>query len=132
RPAASPRHIQGRIHFEALSFRPPRLFCYRPGYRLPLPGYRTIIMDPAILPRRSNALGVHSVNRFAFSVPDLPVAEQFYRAFGLDVRRAGERLDLYTEGHPHCWGSIYANGKPKKLQYLSFGAYEDDFVALGR
>jgi catechol 2,3-dioxygenase-like lactoylglutathione lyase family enzyme len=87
-------------------------------------------METTRLPRRRNALGVHSVNRFAFSVPDLAAAEQFYRAFGLDVRRAGDRLDLYTYGHSHRWGSIHGNGKPKKLQYLSFGAYEEDFAAL--
>ena len=81
-------------------------------------------------PRRRNVLGVHSLNRFAFSVPDLAPAEQFYRAFGLDVRRMGDRLDLYTYGHPHCWGSIHANGKPKRLQFLSFGVYEEDFAAF--
>jgi catechol 2,3-dioxygenase-like lactoylglutathione lyase family enzyme len=83
-------------------------------------------------PRRSNALGVHSINRFAISVPDLGPAERFYSAFGLDTRREGSRLDVYAHGHPHRWGSIYADGKPKKLQYLSFGAYEEDFDALER
>jgi len=83
-------------------------------------------------PRRTNALGVHSINRFAISVPDLGPAERFYSAFGLDTRREGSRLDVYAHGHPHRWGSIYADGKPKKLQYLSFGAYEEDFDALKR
>jgi len=87
---------------------------------------------PAAPPRRPNALGVHSLNRFVFSVPELDAAERFYRAFGLDVRRSGNRLDLHTHGHPHCWGSLYANGQPKKIQYLSFGAYEDDFDAIAR
>jgi catechol 2,3-dioxygenase-like lactoylglutathione lyase family enzyme len=82
------------------------------------------------LPRRPNALGVHSLNRFGFSVPDLAPAERFYTAFGLDVRRHGDRLDLYSHGHPHRWGSIHADGSPKRLQYLSFGAYEEDFEAL--
>ncbi|MEP6944149.1 MAG: VOC family protein [Betaproteobacteria bacterium] len=84
----------------------------------------------APLPRRRNALGVHSLNRFAFSVPDLAPAEKFYAAFGLDTRREGNRLDVYTHGHKHRWGSIHADGKPKKIQYLSFGAYEQDFDAL--
>lgn len=83
-------------------------------------------------PRRSNALGVHSLNRFAFSVPDLAVAERFYAAFGLDAQRDGDRLDLHTQGHGHCWGSVHANGQPKKLQYLSYGAYTEDFDALAR
>lgn len=88
-------------------------------------------MDTQAAPiRRRNALGVHSLDRFVFSVPELAPAERFYRAFGLDVRREGKRLDLYTHGDPHCWGSVHANGEPKKLQYLCFGAYDDDLPAL--
>ena len=60
--------------------------------------------------RRKNALGIHSLNRFVFSVPDLDPAEQFYDAFGLDVRRDGDRLDLHTHGHAHCWGSVHGDG----------------------
>jgi catechol 2,3-dioxygenase-like lactoylglutathione lyase family enzyme len=92
----------------------------------------TTMETQAPLLRRRNALGVHSLNRFAFSVPDLPEAERFYRAFGLDTERHGDRLDLRTHGNGHCWGSVYPNGKPKKLQYLSFSAYDDDFDALAR
>jgi catechol 2,3-dioxygenase-like lactoylglutathione lyase family enzyme len=90
----------------------------------------TVAGAQATMPRRSNALGVHSLQRFVFSVPDLAPAEAFYRTFGLDVRRDGNRLDLYTHGHPHCWGSVHANGAPKRLQYLSFAAYPDDMDAL--
>jgi catechol 2,3-dioxygenase-like lactoylglutathione lyase family enzyme len=82
--------------------------------------------------RRQNALGIHSLNRFVFSVPDLTQAERFYQAFGLDIRRDGNRLDLRTQGNAHCWGSVHANGEPKKLQYLSFGAYDEDLEALAR
>ena len=84
----------------------------------------------AALIRRRNALGVHSLDRFAFSVPDLAEAERFYRSFGLDVSRQGDRLDLRTYGEPQCWGRVHGNGQPKRLQYLRFGAYEDDFAAL--
>ncbi len=90
----------------------------------------TVASSQPTMPRRHNALGVHSLNRFVFRVPDLAPAEAFYRSFGLDARRDGDRLDLYTHGHPHCWGSVHANGAPKRLQYLSFGAYADDFDAL--
>ena len=83
-------------------------------------------------PRRPDTLGVHSLDRFVFSVPDLAEAERFYQAFGLDVRRDGNRLDLYAHGHPHCWGSVHANGQPKRLQYLCFGAYEEDSEPLAR
>jgi catechol 2,3-dioxygenase-like lactoylglutathione lyase family enzyme len=89
-------------------------------------------MDETRLLRRRDALGVHSLDRFVFSVPDLAAAERFYQAFGLDVRREDGRLDLRTYGSDHCWGSVHADGKPKKLQYLSFTAYEDDFDALAK
>ena len=89
-------------------------------------------MESQIPPRRENALGVHSLNRFVFSVPELAPAEQFYKAFGLDTRRDGDRLALHTYGNTHCWGSVVANGKPKRLQYLSFGCYDGDFDALTR
>jgi len=92
----------------------------------------TVTRAQATTPRRTNALGVHSLNRFVFTVPDLAPAEAFYRSFGLDARRDGDRLDLYTQGHPHCWGSIHANGQPKRLQYLSFAAYAEDFDALAQ
>ncbi len=80
--------------------------------------------------RRANALGIHSLDRFAISVPDLGEAERFYRSFGLEVRRDADRLDLHTFGHPQRWGSVHADGRPKKLQYLRFGCYAEDFDAL--
>ena len=80
--------------------------------------------------RRAGAFGVHSLYRFAFTVPDLDEAERFYWAFGLSPRRIGDRLDLYTHGHPHCWASIHQNGAQKKLQYVSYAVYEDDFDAF--
>ncbi len=77
-------------------------------------------------PRREGALGVHSLHRFVFTVPDLDVAAAFYGDFGLDVRRQGDRLDLHTFGHAHRWGSIFEAPGPKRLQYVSFGAYAED------
>lgn len=71
--------------------------------------------------RRAGVTAVHSVNRFVFSVPDLAEAQRFYEAFGLDVRRSGERLDLHSFGHPHVWGSVFAGGAPKRLEYVSYG-----------
>jgi len=88
-------------------------------------------MNPqAAVLRRPNTLGVHSLDRFVFSVPDLEAAERFYRCFGLDVKRDGDRLDLAARVNPHVWGSVFANGRPKKIQYLRFSAYDDDFEAL--
>ena len=64
----------------------------------------TVTSGQPNMPRRSNALGVHSLNRFVFTVPDLAPAEAFYRSFGLDARRDANRLDLYTHGHPALLG----------------------------
>lgn len=97
---------------------------------MPVPNV-TPSIDPQDVPlRRRNALGVHSLDRYAFSVPDLAPAERFYTAFGLDVRRDGDHLDLHTHGHPHCWGRVHASGARKKLEYLRFGAYPEDVDAL--
>ena len=76
--------------------------------------------------RRPDVHAVHSLNRFTFSVPDLALAERFYRAFGLDVRRQHKRLDLYTYGHSHCWASVHELGDRKQLQYVSFGIFPED------
>ena len=81
-------------------------------------------------PRRKDALAVHSLQRFVFSVPDLREAAKFYRAFGLDVREIDGRLDLYAFGHPHRWGSIYQRPGGKRLEYVALGAYAEDFDAL--
>jgi len=82
--------------------------------------------------RRVGAIGAHSVNRFVYSVPDVVEAQRFYDAFGLNTRRIDDRLDLHTFGHPHCWGSLFANGKRKRLEYLSFGIYEEDQDSFAR
>ena len=84
------------------------------------------------LPRRAGVTAVHSLHRFVFTVPDLDAAERFYSAFGLDVRREGERIDLYTFGHPHRWGSVFRAPGRKKLQYLSFALYPEDLDPLRR
>ena len=84
------------------------------------------------LPRRTGVTAVHSLHRFVFTVPDLDDAQRFYTAFGLDARREGERLDLYSFGNPHRWGSIYRAPGRKKLQYLSFAAYPEDLEPLRR
>ena len=82
--------------------------------------------------RRNGATAVHSLNQFVFTVPKLDDAKRFYTEFGLDVRPGNGRIDLYSFGHPHCWGSIVEAPGRKKLQYLSFGAYEQDYDTLLR
>src|ERR1043166_1676370 len=75
--------------------------------------------------RRPGELGVHSLDRFNFSVPDLEAARKFYSSFGLDARAEGNALHIHTHGHGHRWGSV-VEGPRKKLQFISFGAFEDD------
>ena len=75
--------------------------------------------------RRPGVLGVHSLDHFSLTVPDLDQAKTFYETFGLDVRQEGRGIALHTHGHPHRWGTL-TEGPKKKLHYLSFGAFEDD------
>jgi len=75
---------------------------------------------------------IHSVDEFALGVPDLAQAEHFFSAFGLDVRREGRALGLYTFGHPHRWGRVLGGYPRKKLLWLSFGAYAPDMPVLAQ
>lgn len=79
--------------------------------------------------RRHDRLGVHSLDHFCMSVPDLGEAKRFYTVFGLDVRDENGELHLYTFGHPHRW-AIVRQGDTKQILYLSFGAYADDIETL--
>jgi catechol 2,3-dioxygenase-like lactoylglutathione lyase family enzyme len=87
--------------------------------------------DSVIAPTRGGgAVGVHSVDRIVVTVPDLGEAKHFYETFGLEVRRVGDRLDLYTFGGSHCWMSVHASGLPKQLQYLRLGIFAGDLDAM--
>src|SRR3546814_263694 len=90
-----------------------------------------IVADQAVLKRRVGVLGVHSIDHFAFEVPDLDEARKFYETFGLDVRDEAGGLGLYTFDHPHRWGLVTA-GSAKRLRYLSFGIFEDDIDAFDK
>lgn len=79
--------------------------------------------------RRPNVLGVHSLDHFALTVPDLAEAAAFYTAFGLDVRPDGNGIGLYTFDHPHRWG-LLQEGPRKQFGHLSFGIYADDLPAF--
>lgn len=71
------------------------------------------------------ALGVHSVDHFALTVPDLKVAQSYFSHFGLDVRERGGLLELRTYGNEHAWG-IVAEGERKRLHHISFGCFAHD------
>ena len=75
------------------------------------------------------AVGVHSLDQFVLTVPDLKPAQNFYQQFGLDVREKDNSLQLHTFGHEHRWGSV-AEGARKQIHHLSFGCYADDLPKL--
>ena len=76
--------------------------------------------------RRPGELGVHSLDRFNFAVPDIEAgAEILFVLRARRARKAGNALHIHTHGHPHRWGSV-VEGPRKKLQFISFGAFEDD------
>jgi catechol 2,3-dioxygenase-like lactoylglutathione lyase family enzyme len=80
---------------------------------------------------RGDALGIHSLDQFVLSVPDVLVAEKFYKDFGLDVYRSGNALTLKTLGNSHRWGGVIEGGR-KRLHHLSFGCYAEDLPRLKR
>ena len=75
--------------------------------------------------KRPGELGVHSLDQFNFMVPDLKAAEKFYGEFGLNLKEENGSIGLFTHGHSHRWGSV-SEGPRKKMQFVSFGAYEED------
>jgi catechol 2,3-dioxygenase-like lactoylglutathione lyase family enzyme len=82
-------------------------------------------------------LGVHSIDHFCLSVPDLKEARHFYTHFGLDVREVHDGIELYSFGNDQRWGAI-RRGTKKRLQYISLLAYPEDierfrhhFASLG-
>jgi catechol 2,3-dioxygenase-like lactoylglutathione lyase family enzyme len=91
----------------------------------------TAIVGKMGITKRPGELGAHSMDAFNMMVPDLRVAEDFYNTFGLDVRDEGGILALYTKGSSHRWAS-FVEGPSKKLNYISFGLFEEDFEPMKR
>jgi len=54
--------------------------------------------------RRAGVLGVHSLDHFSMSVPDLAAAKAFYESFGLDV------LGRQSAGALHAWRRTLMHG----------------------
>ena len=79
--------------------------------------------------RRPGELGVHSLDHFALTVPDLELARRFYNAFGLHMPEEGGKLGIYVPGQPHRWG-ILSEGPRKQHGFISFGVFEDDFAGF--
>ncbi len=76
--------------------------------------------------KRPGVQAIHSVDRVVMTVPDLAVAEAFYRDFGLDVQRADGRLQLRTFANPQIWAEVIQADGLKRLQYLRFGIFAED------
>ncbi len=89
----------------------------------------TMIRSFTPTPKRPGELGVHSLDHFSVVVPKMKVAEDFYAAFGLDLKADGNQLGLAAFGNPHRWGKL-TEGPSKKLKYISFAAYEEDMAPL--
>lgn len=70
-------------------------------------------------------LSVHSVHRCVTTVVDLDEAERFYRAFGLEVRREDDRLEISAFGAGHAVLHVVRADR-NRLRTLSFGVYEKD------
>lgn len=81
--------------------------------------------ESAAVMRRAGVLGVHSLDHYVLTVPDLVVAEQFYLNFGLDVKAQDGGLGLYTFGNSHCWVKV-VKGEKKRLSKVCFACFEDD------
>ncbi len=91
----------------------------------------TMIRSFVPRPKRAGELGVHSLDHFSITVPEMRIAEEFYAAFGLDLKADGNNLGLSTFGDHHRWG-VLTEGPAKKLKFISFGAYEEDMEPLRR
>lgn len=75
--------------------------------------------------RKPGALGVHSIGEFVLTVPRVEQAEDFYGAFGLDVRAQGDQLGLHTAGDGYRWGRVIP-GARKAMHHVSFHCFEED------
>lgn len=91
----------------------------------------TAITGKVEIVKRPGELGIHSMDTFNMVVPDLKVAEDFYKTFGLNVREEGNGLALYTFGSDQRWASI-GEGARKRLNFLSFAVFEEDFEPMKR
>jgi catechol 2,3-dioxygenase len=70
-------------------------------------------------------VGVHSLDHFVLTVPDLKTAERFYSDFGLDVRNVHNGIELRTFGSDQCWGRA-VEGLRKQLHHISLGCFAED------
>jgi catechol 2,3-dioxygenase-like lactoylglutathione lyase family enzyme len=81
--------------------------------------------------RRGQRPAIHSIGTFALTVPDLARAQDFYAAFGLDVREQGEGLTLATAADHYRWGRVVP-GARKAMHHVTFHCFAEDFEPFKR
>jgi catechol 2,3-dioxygenase len=81
--------------------------------------------------RKPGVLGVHSVGEFVLGVPKLEQAQDFYAAFGLEVREQGEQLGLHTRADGYRWGRAVPAAR-KALHHVTFHCFEEDLPRFKR
>lgn len=69
-------------------------------------------------------MAVHSLNHFSLCVPDLTIAEEFYRTAGLSTKAEGDTLVLGSADGQKV-GYLHA-GPRKTLHHLSFAIFPED------
>lgn len=79
----------------------------------------------------SGLLGVHSLDRFTLTVPDLTKAQAFHDAFGLVTADRDRGLALRTDAYNQDW-ALLVEGDTKRMHHMSFGCFEDDLEPLKR
>jgi catechol 2,3-dioxygenase len=84
---------------------------------------------PEYVAELEGGAGVHSLDHFSLTVPDLGEAEIFFSAFGLDVQRRSGRLEIYAFDSGQRWVIVSEGGK-KAIGHITLGAYPDDLPEL--
>lgn len=74
-------------------------------------------------------VGVHSIYQFGLVVPDLDEEEKFLTAFGFDVQRRDELLEIRASASDHVW-AVILGGERKRLAFVSLGCYEEDLQKI--
>jgi len=73
---------------------------------------------------------VHSIDHFALNVPSVSTAQDFFSAFGLNISRIDDELELRASDN-HRWARVLPAAS-KSLAYLSFNCYDGDLPAIER
>lgn len=73
--------------------------------------------------------GIHSISHFGIEMPDVDAMESFLDKFGLCPVKSGDQLEVRSTTGDHVWAKILP-GAGKKLVYMSFGCFAEDYDAI--